>query len=42
MPQLPRVHLDYKVKNGMFALGEFTAVYVEGEKNSLVTMTKKG
>ena len=39
-PQLLHIHLAYKVKNGMFALGEFTAVYVKGEKN-LVTLTYK-
>lgn len=32
IPQLPYIHLAYKVKNGMFALGEFTAVYIKGER----------
>lgn len=32
IPQLPYIHLAYKVKTGMFALGEFTAVYIKGER----------
>ena len=32
IPQLLSLHLAYKVKNGMFALGGFTTVYAKGDK----------